>query len=372
MKSAFTASIAVIIPAYNAMRYLPAALNSVLRQTYQNFEVVIVNDGSQDNLEAWYTQLSPPLRSRVKLVSQPNQGIASARNAGLACTQSPYVAFLDADDIWLPHKLARQIEYLRARPAVSLVYSWAATIDEHSRPMGHLYAGRAPQQIWSDLVVSNMISTASAVMLRRECLAAVGDFDATLRSYVEDKDLWLRIARAHSVQMLPEVLIYKRRHATNTSKQWQAMEMASERVLQKAFAHPPEHLKACQLERLKPPSYGNTYLKLAWKPLQTDKAEIKIALSYWLKAVTCCPALIFSKASLKLLAVMVSIALWGTGCYRQSLQLLSRFRKLRSKRKIAPLQTSLQTSKPPSLQTLIAQNAIAQNVNPQNSPQIRP
>lgn len=331
--------VTVVIPAYNAMRYLPEALDSVLNQTYPNFEVVIINDGSQDNIESWYSSLDNTVKHQVRLFSQPNQGISSARNAGIAHGTAPYVAFLDADDIWFPHKLERQVAYLEANPSVSLTYSWASAVDGRGKLLGRVHGAQiCPRKLhnkmWSQLVVSNVISTPSTVLVRRACLERVGPFDLDLSSYVEDKDLWLRIARKHTMRMMPEVLIHKRRHSTNTSKKWESMERASYRVLNKAFASPPEGISPRQLNRLKHKSYGETNLKLAWKPLQTDEVDMKISLGYFLKALSHHPTLIVSKESLKLICVISAITLLGTRRYRLSLQKVSGLRYWVSKRKM--------------------------------------
>ncbi|MGB3786622.1 MAG: glycosyltransferase family A protein [Phormidesmis sp.] len=320
--------VSVIIPAYNAMRYLPKALASVLNQSYQNFDVVIVNDGSQDEIDDWYAQLSESVRQKVKLISQENGGCASARNLGVARSQSPLIAFLDADDIWLPDKLAKQIQIMRENPAVGLVYCWAAAVDREGRPTGRLYAERLPQPAWEKLVVHNVISTPSAVLVRRECLQAVGGFDTALKSYVEDKDLWLRIALRYQIRTLLEVLIHKRRHPLNVSKDWQAMEQASYQVLKRAFAAPPADISDRTLKALKQKCYGELNRHLAWKPLQTDEVSLGVSLSYLRKSLAYRPGLIVSVESIKLICVMLAITLVGTARYRQGLGYLAKSRHL--------------------------------------------
>ncbi|MEL6604216.1 MAG: glycosyltransferase family 2 protein [Cyanobacteria bacterium J06614_10] len=334
----------VIIPAYNAMRYLPRTLHSVLQQTYQDFSVIIVDDGSQDGLLAWYRQLSDRIKSKVKLLSQSRQGTARARNAGLFASDSPYVAFLDADDLWLPDKLARQMAFLADRPSVSLVYCWSAAVDDDGHWTGHLYTGRLStkqlrarklstertarlhQLTWAHLVVRNEISTPSTVLVRRSCLEAVGGFDPALHSYVEDKDLWLRIARNHQIGWIPEVLVHKRRHALNTSKQWQAMEKAGYQVLEKALASPPDAIAQHQLIRLRQRSHAALNCLLAWKPLQTDEVNIQVALNYWLSAWRCLPTIAFSKEFCKLILVMGILTIVGVQRYRRMLCLVAKLR----------------------------------------------
>jgi glycosyltransferase involved in cell wall biosynthesis len=124
--------VSVVIPAYNAMTYLPETVESVLKQTFTNFEVLIINDGSSDHIMQWVTQISD---SRVRLISQENQGLPGARNTGIAQAQGEYVAFLDADDWWEPTKLEKQVRCFEERPGVGLVYTWTALIDASRQPM---------------------------------------------------------------------------------------------------------------------------------------------------------------------------------------------------------------------------------------------
>lgn len=131
--------VSVIIPAYNSITYLPATLDSVLRQTFADFEVFIVDDGSSDNTAAWGSQIQD---RRVQLMTQANQGTCAARNTGIALAQGEYIAFLDADDLWHPTKLAKQVRYLDEHPEVGLVYTWTALIDPEGRPTGRIFANR--------------------------------------------------------------------------------------------------------------------------------------------------------------------------------------------------------------------------------------
>ncbi|MEO0769060.1 MAG: glycosyltransferase family 2 protein, partial [Cyanobacteria bacterium J06649_4] len=288
----------------------------------------------QDGIRAWHESLNELTKARVKLISQPKQGTSRARNAGIAQSSSPYVAFLDADDIWLPEKLERQIELMDAAPDVSLVYCWAAAIDEQGQLLGRIYAERLRQQAWAGLVERNVISTPSTVLLRRDCLEAVGGFDATLGSYVEDKDLWLRIALNHKMRLMPEVLIHKRRHGANTSKQWVAMEQASARVIDKAIAAAPGQFSPAQLRRLRQRSYAELKRNTAWKPLQTQQVEVVVALRYLLSAWRYRPVMMLSTESLKLMFVMMALTLVGPQQYRRALRRVARLRHWVSRAKM--------------------------------------
>ncbi len=131
-----TPKVSVVIPAYNAMTYLPETITSVLQQTYTDFEVVVVNDGSTDKIEEWIVQISDP---RIKLVSQANLGLAGARNTGIRESQGKYLAFLDADDLWEPTKLEKQVKILEKNPEVGLVYTWVTYIDETGQSTGRVF-----------------------------------------------------------------------------------------------------------------------------------------------------------------------------------------------------------------------------------------
>nr|WP_256498773.1 glycosyltransferase family A protein [Chroococcidiopsis sp. CCNUC1] len=115
--------VSVIIPAYNAMKYLPATLGSLLSQTFDDFEAIVVNDGSFDETEKWVSQIEDP---RVKLICQQNKGLAGARNTGINQATGEYIAFLDADDLWEPSKLEKQVAVLEENPEVGLVYTWGS------------------------------------------------------------------------------------------------------------------------------------------------------------------------------------------------------------------------------------------------------
>ncbi len=112
------------------MSYLPETIANVLEQTYTDFEVLVVNDGSTDNIRSGYQVVDD---SRVKLISQTNLGLAGARNTGIKESQGEYLAFLDADDLWESTKLAKQVQVLDSHPEVGLVYTWVAYIDERGK-----------------------------------------------------------------------------------------------------------------------------------------------------------------------------------------------------------------------------------------------
>ena len=185
--------VSIIIPARNAVSVLPDALRSVLQQTYARWEALVVDDGSIDGT-AQVAQKFITADSRFRLIAQPHGGVSNARNAALRSASGELIAFLDADDVWLPEKLARQIRFFsegrRADFAFTNYWYWdgastmgARYVKRHRFPEGDPFYG---------LVRANVYCT-STVVVSREALGRVGEFDTTL-SIGEDWDLWLRLA----------------------------------------------------------------------------------------------------------------------------------------------------------------------------------
>jgi glycosyltransferase involved in cell wall biosynthesis len=185
--------VSVIVPAYRASRYIAATLTSAFAQTYAPIEVIVVNDGSPDR-DALLAALTP-FRDRLVLIEQDNAGAGAARNAGLAVARGEYVAFLDADDRWLPEFLQSQIDYLSRHPGCDLVYA-DARITGDTPLAGRTFMDTTPSDgpvTFSSLLSQRCTVITSSVVARRDTIAAAGGFDAGLRRG-QDFDLWLRLA----------------------------------------------------------------------------------------------------------------------------------------------------------------------------------
>ena len=158
--------VSVIVPAYNSSRFIRETVESALRQTHSALEVIVVDDGSTDRVD-WVTQLDP---GRVTYRWQPNGGPASARNLGVRLSRGTYVAFLDSDDVWEPHKLERQLGEFAQLPQAGLVYTGVVGIDEQGRATsGFRPKGGAEGRIFERLFENNFITT-STVLVRRASL----------------------------------------------------------------------------------------------------------------------------------------------------------------------------------------------------------
>jgi glycosyltransferase involved in cell wall biosynthesis len=191
--------VSVIIPTYNREKIIPKAIDSVFAQTYQDFEIIVLDDGSQDSTKAAVESYGP----QVHYFYQNNKGIAGARNAGMHQAAGDYIAFLDSDDYWLPGKLERQMALFVEHPEYGMIACQCGSVQidgtyrERNRP------GKSGWILY-DLFNKNFIRTSSAV-ITRTCLEKVGGFDEALREG-EEYDYWLRIAAEFAVGFINEPL----------------------------------------------------------------------------------------------------------------------------------------------------------------------
>ena len=201
--------ISVIIPAYNVAPYIGETLRSVFAQTFTDFEVIVINDGSPDTEE--FERVLTPFRERLRYLKQENRGASAARNAGLRAARGEFVAFLDADDLWLPNYLEDQLAVIRERKC-DLVCADALIVGE-SPDAGRTYfeavmEAAPPREVtFLDLLSGERSLITSGVLVRRERVLEAGLFDEQLRN-AQDFDLWLRLARSGTrLAYQPRVLL---------------------------------------------------------------------------------------------------------------------------------------------------------------------
>ena len=225
--------VSVVIPAYNVGNLIGQTLDSVFAQRYRNYEVVVVNDGSPDTpvLEAALA----PYRDRITYLVQENAGPSAARNAGVERARGELIAFLDGDDLWLPHCLSNQVARANADRGLAVVHGDAEVIGEPtlagmSLRQLHRSGGEAS---FASIVTERYTLTTSCTVVRREWWERVGRFDPALRRS-EDFDLWLRIAHAGGrFDGTSDVLAYYRRHDQGASADLELMADALLAVLDK-------------------------------------------------------------------------------------------------------------------------------------------
>ncbi len=207
----------VIITAFNCAEYLPASIESVLAQIDKDFELLIMDDGSTDDSAATARAYSDP---RVRVIIRPHCGLGAARNAGMRAARGCYIAFLDADDLWVPNKLAKQCEVLDRFPDVGLVYTRFGVIDAAGsvQSQGRSFlAARPSGAILRQLLEGNVIGTPSTICFRHDLIEEQLRFDDT-HTYSEDWHFYLRIAARTRIHYMPCTLVYHRRHSRNMSR----------------------------------------------------------------------------------------------------------------------------------------------------------
>lgn len=208
----------VIISSFNYAEYLLASIESALAQIDRDFELLIVDDGSTDDSVATARAYSDP---RIRVIIQPHRGIGAARNAGMRASRGRYIAFLDADDVWAPDKLAAQCEVLDRRPDIGLVYTRFGVIDAAGCVQSEgrsFFAARPSGAILRQLLEGNVIGTASTICLRRDLVENHKIFFDDTQTHAEDWHFYLRIAARTCIHYMPRTLAYHRTHSRNASR----------------------------------------------------------------------------------------------------------------------------------------------------------
>jgi glycosyltransferase involved in cell wall biosynthesis len=279
MEHSSNSLVSVIIPACNAEAFIAKTLESVIAQTYRNLEILVVDDGSCDRtvgIVQEYIQKD----SRIQLFRQKNAGVAAARNLGIEKSRGEFIAPIDADDIWYPQNLEKQVQFMnQGGSTVGLVYSWSVDIDENDRPTGGFKAARIAGDVYTTFIAHYFIGNGSATMMRRSCLDRVGGYDPKFRVQnaqgCEDWDLYLRIAERYEFQVVPEFLIGYRKASKSMSCDYQLMAKSHSMVMgsvQRRYPQLPQYLFKL--------SCHNLYLYFAH---QSNRCRSHDITRFWLK-----------------------------------------------------------------------------------------
>jgi glycosyltransferase involved in cell wall biosynthesis len=234
--------VSAVIPAYNASRTVAGSVRSVLGQTFGDLELIVVDDGSEDSTPDVVATLDDP---RLRIIRQPNSGASAARNAGIASARGQVVAFLDADDLWLPHKLESQLRYLEARPGRKAVQAGAFFVDDRLRVLS-----ARPCAPWKDplldvLLFRNLPAFPSTLVASRDELERIGGFDTSL-TILEDWNVAIELTRNGSLGSIAEPLVLYRVHPGNRSLDLGIHVSPGHLVLERLFRDPelPPRIRA--------------------------------------------------------------------------------------------------------------------------------
>jgi glycosyltransferase involved in cell wall biosynthesis len=247
--------VSVIIPNYNYAHYLPAAIDSVLGQSYPNLEMIVVDDGSQDDSEEIVKQFG----ERVRFIKQQNQGVAMARNRGVSVSKGQLIAFLDADDLWLPSKLEKQVQRILDDAEIGLVHCALEEIDSEGKSLRTDISGMDGWVAKEMLLFRQTVirGSGSCGLVPRETFDLVGGFDSRL-STAADWDFCYRVALRQRVSFVPEPLVKYRIHTSNMHVNIAAMEHDMLLGFDKAFSADDN-----ELSRMRRQCYGNLHMILA-------------------------------------------------------------------------------------------------------------
>ena len=246
--------ISIVLPTYNRLRYLPTAIESVVAQTLKNWELIIADDGSGDEVRAYLATLAT--QDRIKVILLPHLGNpGAARNVALRQAQGSYVAFLDSDDLWMPNKLETQLAVLESQPERQWSYTDFVRVDSAGASIDYERATpRIPYQghVFEPLLKLRAGIAMPTVMASRELLARAGGFDEGFQLH-EDYELWLRLALLSPVSRLAQPLACVRRHTEHFSSGGVRSLRARGAVLEKMrnCLTDPRHLAVLQAERVR-------------------------------------------------------------------------------------------------------------------------
>lgn len=284
--------VSIIIPVYKAEKYIEATLQSVLNQTYKNLEILIIDDGSPDGSREICQRFTDP---RIKIISQKNRGLAGARNTGIRHAQGEYLAFLDADDLWLPEKIEKHIAHLESRSDVGVSFSPSAFIDEIGQPLGIYQITKLKDITPLDLLCRTPIGNGSAAVFRREVLEEI-QFLANLYGFEEDcyfdehfresedVECWLRIAIQTNwkIEGIPQALTLYRVNSTGLSANLHKKLESWKKLIEKTHSYAPEQMTQWE----KPATaYHLRYLARRAVTLQAGSTAVELfhqaLMTYW-------------------------------------------------------------------------------------------
>ena len=247
-------TVSVIIPAYNYARYIAEAIDSALAQTHAPLEVIVVDDESTDDTP----RVLAAYGDRIRAIRQRNGGAGAARNTGIAAARGEYVAFLDADDVWLPRKLELQLQRFEADPGLGLVHCAAEVIDAQGRTVDFVLEGH---EGWVGMEMlrldGHVMSLGSNLLVPRRIVEEAGGFDARLPPS-EDWDFAYRVASRYPVAYIAEPLVRYRQHGGGIHLNIPEMERSMLLALDKAFTSRDPAVQA-----LRAHSYGQLHRILA-------------------------------------------------------------------------------------------------------------
>ena len=274
-------TVSVIMPTYNLARFIGHAIRSVLGQTCQHFELIIVDDGSTDDTRS----VVAPFAERVRYHYRSNGGVAAARNTGLAMAKGAFVTLLDADDLYEPDFLRTMLATFGAHPEAGAVYCGYRHVDEENRPLPQVENRVVPPAQFRDTIARGSFMVPISVMVRRACYDRMGQFDANV-GFLVDWDMWLRMSQHYRFVGISSVLARYRIVSTSMYTDLSNLLRSRLLVLEKHFGPCERPGQPASVRR----AYAYAYLAAAVDHLQANHPEL--AYEHLAECVTTCAAML--------------------------------------------------------------------------------
>lgn len=264
--------ISVVIPVYNGEKTIKKTINSVLKQTFTDFEIIVINANSQDQTLKIINEIKD---YRIKIFTYPKANAAKNRNHGINHASGEFITFLDADDLWTIDKLEKQYKALKENPKAAVSYSWTDAIDEYDnyiRPCSHQnWTG----DVYSKLLLDDFVGSGSNAMVRAQAFKEIGNFNDSLTN-AQDTDMWVRLAAKYHFIAVPKVQILYRITDNSMSSNVLGLEKSNLLVAERAFKEAPQ-----SLQHLKSYRIANIYKLLCYKALSMPPEKHNIKATAW-------------------------------------------------------------------------------------------
>jgi glycosyltransferase involved in cell wall biosynthesis len=273
-------TISVVIPTRNRAAYLLEALRSVFEQTYRDFEIIVVDDGSTDGTQQALESLVN--QKTIRYLLRDPKGVSAARNFGIEQAQGKYIAFLDSDDLFLPTKLAKQIQVLQMKPGLGFVHCWFRKFNDDGADLGIRDTSRFQGAVYPQMLLEwSVLMAMPCMLMSKKAIEEAGGFDEKM-TWAEDLDLWRRIARHYEIDLVPEALVKVRVHQSSTTSDKTNSGDGFVRYLDKALEE-----DAGLDTRFRQEAKARMYTKLAQNLLgQGGRLQMRIARQHAAKAIS--------------------------------------------------------------------------------------
>ena len=272
-------TVSVIMAAYNHAAYIAQAITSVLSQSWQDLELIVIDDGSTDRTREVVTGFADP----VRYIYQENQGQGGARNTGIAHARGEYISFLDDDDLWLPDYLETVMAVLRPRPEVGALYAVCQVIDSEGNPLPQVMSRVVPTEEMYDTLVEGGWFPPLVVTVRKSVMDDVGPLDLSLRG-TDDWELWLRVAKKYPFMGISDVVARYRMHGGGLSANTEHMLADKKKAISKHFG--PEEGNPAKWPDLRRRAYGGAYrlaglAHMESRNIAAGRIRLRQALAYY-------------------------------------------------------------------------------------------